>query len=93
MQSPFGFANLEILTVPTTSSLRTTDAFPVVAFLPATENVSAVRRRVYLFCRGSRVEGNIFFLIFFFLEKLIIDTINVIKTNKKNLKKKWHVNM
>ena len=34
----------------------------------------------------SRVEGNIFFQ-FFFLEKVIIDAINVIKTNKKNLKK------
>ena len=35
----------------------------------------------------SRVEGNIFFFHFFFLEKVIIDAINVIKTNKKNLKK------
>ena len=35
----------------------------------------------------SRVEGNIFFQ-FFFLEKVIIDAINVIKTNKKNLKNK-----
>ena len=34
----------------------------------------------------SRVEGNIFFP-FFFLEKVIIDAINVIKTNKKNLTK------
>ena len=51
------------------------------------------------FCRGSRVEGSMsrarvpcrgsrvtfFFLIFFFLEKVIIDAINVIKTTKKNL--------
>ena len=36
----------------------------------------------------SRVEGNIFFL-----EKVIIDAINVIKTNKKNLKNKWRVNI
>ena len=38
----------------------------------------------------SRVEGNIFFVskcFFFFFEKVIIDAINVIKTNKKNLKK------
>ena len=34
----------------------------------------------------SRVEGNIFFL-----EKVIFDAINVIKTNKKNLKNKWRV--
>ena len=36
----------------------------------------------------SRVEGNIFFFqfSFFFFEKVIIDAINVIKTNKKNLK-------
>ena len=40
----------------------------------------------------SRVEGNIFFPIFF-LEKVIIDAINVIKTNKKNLKNKWCVNI
>ena len=33
----------------------------------------------------SRVEGNIFSN--FFLEKLIIDAINVMKTNKENLKK------
>ena len=32
-----------------------------------------------------RVEGNIFFFQFF-LEKVIIDAITVIKTNKKNLK-------
>ena len=32
----------------------------------------------------SRVEGNIFFSKFFFWEKVVI---NVIKTNKKNLKK------
>ena len=58
------------------------------------------------FCRGSRVEGsmsrvegtmsrvevNIFFQ-FFFLEKVIIDAINVIKRNKKNLKNKWRVNI
>ena len=36
----------------------------------------------------SRVESNIFFFQNFFLEKVIIDAINVIKTNKKNLKKK-----
>ena len=61
--------------------------------------------RVYLFVfvegRGfhvegegimSRVEGNIFFQ-FFFLEKVIIDAINVIKTNKKNLKNKWRGNI
>ena len=41
-------------------------------------------------CRGSRV--TFFFPIFFFLEKVIIDAINVIKTNKKNLKNKWCVN-
>ena len=35
----------------------------------------------------SRVEGNIFFSSFF-LGKVIIDAINVIKTNKKNLKNK-----
>ena len=40
-----------------------------------------------------RVEGNIFFCNFFFLEKVIIDAINVIKTNKKNLKNKWRVNI
>ena len=34
----------------------------------------------------SRAEGNIFFSKFF-LEKVKIDAINVIKTNKKNLKK------
>ena len=39
----------------------------------------------------SRVEGNI--LSNFFLEKLIIDAINVMKTNKKNLKSKWRVNI
>ena len=37
-------------------------------------------------CRGSRVTN-------FFLEKVIIDAINVIKTNKKNLKNKWRVNI
>ena len=42
----------------------------------------------------SRVEGNIFFSnFFFFLEKIIIDAINVIKANKKNLKNKWRVNI
>ena len=42
----------------------------------------------------SRVEGNIFFSnFFFFLEKVIIDAINVIKANKKNLKNKWRVNI
>ena len=40
----------------------------------------------------SRVEGNIFFFQNFFLEKVIIDAINVIKTNKKNLKNKWRGN-
>ena len=40
----------------------------------------------------SRVEGNSFFSNFF-LEKVIIDAINVIKTNKKNLKNKWRVNI
>ena len=42
-------------------------------------------------CRGSRV--TFFFPKFFFLEKVIIDAINVIKTNKKNLKNKWRVNI
>ena len=42
----------------------------------------------------SRVEGNSFFSnCFFFLEKVIIGAINVIKTNKKNLKNKWRVNI
>ena len=41
-------------------------------------------------CRGSRVT---FFFSKFFLEKVIIDAINVIKTNKKNLKNKWRVNI
>ena len=41
----------------------------------------------------SRVEGNFFFFENFFLEKVIIDAINVIKTNKKNLKSKWRVNI
>ena len=41
----------------------------------------------------SRVEGNIFFSKVFFFEKVIIDAINVIKTNKKNLKNKWRVNI
>ena len=36
----------------------------------------------------SRVEGNIFFPNFFFFEKVIIDAINVIKTNNKNVKNK-----
>ena len=40
----------------------------------------------------SRVEGNIFCLQFF-LEKVIIDAINGIKTNKKNLKNKWRGNI
>ena len=59
------------------------------------------------FCRGSRVEGrgfhvegegtksraegNIFFSNFVFLDKVIIDAI--IKTNKKNLKNKWRMNI
>ena len=41
--------------------------------------------------RGSRV--TFFFPNFYFLEKVIIDAINVIKTNKKNLKNKWRVNI
>ena len=41
-------------------------------------------------CRGSRVT---FFFQNFFLEKVIIDAINVIKTNKKNLKNKWRGNI
>ena len=41
----------------------------------------------------SRVEGNNFFFEIFFLDKVIIDAINVIKTNKKNLKHKWRVNI
>ena len=61
--------------------------------------------QVYLFVEGrgfhaegegtkSRVEGNIFFFPkFFFWEKVIIDAINGIKTNKKNLKNKWRVNI
>ena len=41
----------------------------------------------------SRVEGNIFFPIFFlFLEKVIIDAINVIKTNFKQLSSIWLTN-
>ena len=68
--------------------------------------VTRSSERVYLFVegRGSRVpcrgrgyqvecEGNIFFSKFFFLKKVIIDAINVIKTNKKNLKNKWRVNI
>ena len=65
--------------------------------------------RVYLFVEGrgsrvegrgfhvegegtkSRVEGNIFFSNFVFLDKVIIDAI--IKTNKKNLKNKWRLNI
>ena len=42
-------------------------------------------------CRGSRV--TFFFSNFLFLEKVIIDAINVIKKNKKNLKNKWRVNI
>ena len=41
----------------------------------------------------SRVKGNIFFSKIFFMEKVIIDAINVIETNKKNLKNKWRVNI
>ena len=42
----------------------------------------------------SRVESSIFvFPKFFFSEKVIIDAINVIKTNKKNLKNKWRGNI
>ena len=41
----------------------------------------------------SRVEGNTFFFQNVFLERVIIDAINVIKTNKKNLKSKWRVNI
>ena len=47
--------------------------------------------RARLPCRGSRV--TLFLPIFFFLEKVIIDAINVIETNKKNLKNKWRVNI
>ena len=36
----------------------------------------------------SRVENNIFFSKIFFLEKVMIDAINFIKTSKKNLKSK-----
>ena len=50
--------------------------------------------------RGFHVEGEgtmlrvtFFFPILFFLEKVIIDAINVIKTNKKNLKNKLRVNI
>ena len=41
--------------------------------------------------RGSRV--TFFFSKIFFSEKVIIDAINVIKTNKKNLKSEWRVNI
>ena len=41
---------------------------------------------------GGGNKGNIFFQ-FFFWEKLIIDAINVMKTNKTNLKNKWRVNI
>ena len=40
----------------------------------------------------SRVEGNIFFFQNSFWEKVIIDAINVIQTNKKNIKNKWRGN-
>ena len=63
-------------------------------------------KRSLSFCRGSRVEGSMsrarvpcrgsrvtFFSNYFFSEKVIIDAINVIKTNKKNLKNKWRVNI
>ena len=49
--------------------------------------------------RGFHVEGEgamsrvTFYFCFFFLEKVIIDAINVIKTNKSNLKSKWRVNI
>ena len=63
--------------------------------------LTIAKNRVYLFvegslsrarvpCRGSRV--TFFFSKIFFLEKVIIDAINVIKTNKKNLKNKWRGN-
>ena len=42
-------------------------------------------------CQGARV--TFFFSKHFFVEKVIIDAINVIKTNKKNLKNKWCVNI
>ena len=41
--------------------------------------------RARVLCRGSRVTV--------FLEKVIIDAINAIKTNKKNFKNKWRVNI
>ena len=41
----------------------------------------------------SRVEGKNFFSKIFFLEKVIIEAINDIKTNKKNSKSKWRVNI
>ena len=42
--------------------------------------------------RGSRETFFFPIFFFFFLEKVIIDAINVIKTNKKNLTNKWRVN-
>ena len=44
-------------------------------------------------CRGSRVTFFFSNFFYFFLEKVIFDAINVIKTNKKNLKNKWRVNI
>ena len=41
----------------------------------------------------SRARVTFFFSKMFILEKVIIDAINVIKTNKKNLKSKWRVNI
>ena len=42
-------------------------------------------------CQGSRV--TFFFSKIIYVEKVIIDAINVIKTNRKNLKSKWRVNI
>ena len=74
--------------------------FPVIILPPISCRLAEVRLASLSFCRGwrvegsmSRVEGNIFFPNFFFLEKVIIDAINVIKTNKKNLKNKWRGNI
>ena len=48
---------------------------------------------VYLFVEGTMSRGRVTFFPIFFLEKVIIGAINVIKTNKKNLKNKWRVNI
>ena len=52
-----------------------------------------LQKRVYLFVKGRGSRVTYFFPIFLFLEKVIIDAINVIKANKKNLKNKWGVNI